>query len=58
MPDGIDFAESHSSVFVLLQASRLDKGKSFERMRRKATGLTPWFKDMVAGLPSDGGIFR
>jgi hypothetical protein len=32
--------DSHEDVIDLLKFSMLDKGKSFERMRRKATGLS------------------
>jgi hypothetical protein len=43
-------------MIVLLQGSMLDKGKSFERMRRKATDLSFEFKNRVAGLPGEGDI--
>jgi hypothetical protein len=35
---------------------RLDKGKTSERMRRKANGLNPDQWEMAAGLPSEHSI--
>jgi hypothetical protein len=39
------------------QASEPDKGKPFERMGRKATGLSPsCIQDMVAGSPGEHSV--
>jgi hypothetical protein len=54
--NGIEFAIYQVGSIVLLQVCMLDKGKSFERMRRKATGLSFQFENRVAGLPGEGGI--
>jgi hypothetical protein len=51
-----DLLTTPADVIDLLKISMLDKGKSFERMRRKATGLSFQFENMVAGLPGEGGI--
>ena len=36
-----------------IQSGCLEKGKPFERMGRKATGLNPGFRDTAAGLPGE-----
>jgi hypothetical protein len=45
-------------VFDVLIERRLDKGKTSERMRRKANGLNPDQLEMAAGLPSELSISR
>ena len=46
--------EKLSNVGSAVDLITSDKSKSFERARRKATGLSP-HQDTVAGLPGDGG---